>query len=61
MFGEVIRHVHLVLVPRGKDVPAEHRSAALIINQGTYVDRGGSLEAGARIREALQVQSSPQH
>jgi len=58
MFGEQIQHVHLVLVPRGKDVPVpeEHRSAALIINQRTYVDREANLQAGARIREVLQAQ-----
>ena len=33
MFGEQIQHVHFVLMPRGKEVPVEHRSAALVLNQ----------------------------
>jgi len=59
MFGEQIQHVHFVVIPRGKDVPVEHRSAALIVNLATYIDREATLEVGRRIREALQAQASP--
>ena len=38
MFGEQIQHVHFVLIPRGKEEPVEHRSAALILNQMHYMD-----------------------
>ncbi len=38
MFGENVPHVHVVLVPRGKDVPAEHRSSALHLNAKLYED-----------------------
>ena len=58
MFGEQIQHVHFVLMPRGKEVPVEHRSAALIVNQANYIDREAALEAGRRIREVLQAQTS---
>ena len=58
MFGEQIQHVHFVLMPRGKEVPVEHRSAALIVNQANYIDREAALEAGRRIREVLQAQAS---
>ena len=59
MFGEQIQHVHFVLMPRGSEVPVEHRSAALILNQAHYIDPEAALQAAVRLREALQAQDLP--
>lgn len=59
MFGEQIRHVHFVLMPRGKEVPVEHRSAALILNQAQYMDPEAARQATARLREAAAVEAVP--
>ena len=56
MFGEQIQHVHFVLMPRGREVPVEHRSAALILNQTQYIDPEAALQATVRLREALRRQ-----
>ena len=56
MFGEQIQHVHFVLMPRGSEVPVEHRSAALILNQAQYIDPEAALQATVRLREALRRQ-----
>ena len=55
LFGENVPHVHFVLAPRGKDVPPEHRSSALHVNQRLYADRVAAAEVGARIRDALRA------
>ena len=59
MFGEQIRHVHVVLMPRGKEVPVEHRSAALIVNQAHYMDPEAARQAIVRLREALAAEAVP--
>ena len=59
MFGEQIRHVHFVLMPRGKEVPVEHRSAALILNQAHYMDPEAARQATARLREAAAGEAAP--
>ena len=55
MFGENVPHVHVVLVPRGKDVPPEHRSSALHVNAKLYEDPQRAQEVAERIRQALRV------
>jgi diadenosine tetraphosphate (Ap4A) HIT family hydrolase len=52
-FGENHRHVHVVLLPRGPEVPAEHRSSKLHANSGLYADPAAAAETEARIRAAL--------
>ena len=59
MFGEQIQHVHFVLMPRGKEVPVEHRSAAVILNQAHYLDREAARQATVRLREALAAEAAP--
>ena len=55
LFGENVPHVHFVLAPRGNNVPPEHRSSALHVNQRLYADREQATAVGARIREALSA------
>ncbi len=55
MFGENVPHVHVVLVPRGKEVPPEHRSSALHVNAKLYEDPQRAQEVAERIRQALRV------
>jgi diadenosine tetraphosphate (Ap4A) HIT family hydrolase len=61
MFGENVPHVHVVLVPRGKDVPPEHRSAALHVNAKLYADPQRAQEVAQRIRRALDGASPEDH
>ena len=53
LFGENIPHVHVVLIPRGADVPPEHRSSKLHVNAKEYVDPAAYREVGERIRRRL--------
>jgi diadenosine tetraphosphate (Ap4A) HIT family hydrolase len=55
MFGENVPHVHVVLVPRGKDVAPEHRSSALHVNAKLYEDPQRAQEVAERIRQTLGV------
>ena len=55
LFGENVPHVHFVLAPRGKNVPPEHRSSALHVNQRLYADADAAAAVGARIRQALSA------
>ena len=55
MFGENVPHVHVVLIPRGTDVPPEHRSSALHVNAKQYEDPQRVEEVAERIRQALRV------
>ena len=55
MFGENVPHVHVVLIPRGKDVPPEHRSSALHVNAKLYEDPQRAEKVAERIRRALRT------
>ncbi|MDR0359568.1 MAG: hypothetical protein LBJ87_08920 [bacterium] len=52
-FGENHPHVHVVLIPRGPNVSAEHRSSALHVNSKLYADPEAAAETEQRIRGAL--------
>lgn len=53
MFGENIPHVHIVLIPRGANMPPEHRSSQLHVNAKQCVDPDAAAEVGARIRRRM--------
>lgn len=52
-FGENHRHVHVVLIPRGPNVAAEHRSSALHVNSKLYADPVAAEQTEQRLRVAL--------
>jgi diadenosine tetraphosphate (Ap4A) HIT family hydrolase len=52
-FGERHPHLHLLLAPRGAEVPHERRHAALLLNPDSYLDVPEAELAGERIRRAL--------
>lgn len=52
-FGENHPHVHVVLIPRGPGIPAEHRSSALHVNSKLYADPEAADQTEQRIRGAL--------
>lgn len=55
LFGENAPHVHIVLMPRGKDVPPEHRSSSLHVNGKLYADPEAYEATGAKIRATMQA------
>ena len=58
MFGENAPHIHIVLMPRGKDILPEHRSSSLHVNGKLYADPAAAQATGARIREAMQAKKA---
>lgn len=53
-FGEAVRHVHVLLMPRGPAVPSEHRGAALYANSKLYGDTVAAAETSARLCAILR-------
>ena len=54
LFAENQQHVHIILAPRGPDVPPEHCSSRLHLNAREYVDEDAFREAADGIRSRLQ-------
>jgi diadenosine tetraphosphate (Ap4A) HIT family hydrolase len=52
-FGEIHPHVHVMLMPRGSNIPTEHRSSALHINFRDYVDAEAAATVAQNLRRAL--------
>ena len=52
-FGENYRHVHVVLMPRGAEVPPEHRSAGLHVNSKRYLDPARAKTVAEEIGRAI--------
>jgi diadenosine tetraphosphate (Ap4A) HIT family hydrolase len=53
-FGEIDRHVHILLIPRGPTIPLEHRASALHANSKHYSDPAAAADVAARIRATLR-------
>lgn len=54
-FGERFAHVHIVLMPRGADVPTEHWSSGLHFHQALYADAPAARELEERLRAAMNA------
>lgn len=55
-FGENIAHVHVLVIPRGPGIPAQHRSSRLHVNAAQYADPAAASEVGARLRRRMAAQ-----
>ncbi|WP_374947302.1 hypothetical protein [Agreia sp.] len=53
-FGESYPHFHVLIVPRGEDVPPEHRSANILQLRQQLLDRDAALALVPLIRDAYQ-------
>lgn len=54
-FGESYPHFHVLIVPRGQDVPSEHRSANILQLRQQLLDRDAALALVPAIRAAYEA------
>jgi diadenosine tetraphosphate (Ap4A) HIT family hydrolase len=52
-YGENHSHWHLLVSPRGAEIPPEHRHTQLFVNRDRYVDIDQAAAALVRIRRAI--------